>query len=252
MSAIAFELFFRFLWGSFFALFLVSRVETSERFVRIATLIGFVCALVAGLFVMTAAPLSNESYSRGASLVALALGLWLYKQQSTLKRRSGFALWLLAGAVHCLQLGQPLDVLGFVSAALLVGSIFMGQFLGHWFLNVPGVHIQELLRLVKLLIFSIGLRWIAAALAIVLRLLPSCADDRFASFLCLNSFDLIMFLTFSLFSLLAPVLLAPMIYKTTKVRSTQSATGIFYALSVMILLGEGAALYFRILRALPL
>ena len=56
-------------------------------------------------------------------------------------------------------------------------------------------------------------------------------------------FGVILFASRVLWGLIAPLLLTWMAKKTVDMRSTQSATGIFYANSVLMLLGELCALY---------
>ena len=63
------------------------------------------------------------------------------------------------------------------------------------------------------------------------------------SYFGLGTFGILLLITRILWGILAPYILGVMIYRTVQMRSTQSATGILYALCVMILIGEGAALF---------
>jgi hypothetical protein len=63
------------------------------------------------------------------------------------------------------------------------------------------------------------------------------------SYFGLGTFGILLLVTRILWGILAPYLLGYMVFKTVSIRATQSATGILYALCVMILIGEGAALF---------
>ena len=62
----------------------------------------------------------------------------------------------------------------------------------------------------------------------------------------LGFFGQIVLVSRILWGVVAPLVLAFLVYRTVKMRSTQSATGILYAMCVMVLIGEGCALYLLI------
>lgn len=65
-------------------------------------------------------------------------------------------------------------------------------------------------------------------------------------FLSLGFFGQLIFVSRLLWGLIAPLVLAFLVYRCAVTRSTQSATGILYAMCVMVLIGEGSALYLLI------
>lgn len=273
MSDLGFELLLRFLWGSVVLLTLVSRIETTERFPRIATWI------ITGLATF-AAWLGHSSHFGAQKtflpLGALVLGSFLYAfTQARALRILGFFMYLLCPLPFLMSRSFG-GIFNFATSGLLMGSIFAAQFLGHWFLNVPGLHIRELQRLVKALFVSLilrtaGIAWtlfmsvglrgehpqidfMGRPLGTDLSQISGMADLSPAqsllglpgdSWFGLGFFGLILLTTRLLWGLLAPWILSFMIQSTVNSRSTQSATGILYALSVMILLGEGTALYLQ-------
>lgn len=280
MSNLGFELLVRFAWGSFLALTLVDRRETTERFPRIAAWILAVIALCAYGLARSGTP-ELVDYRTYAS-IALAAGALLYAYgRARAVRIIGF-LTALAGPFALAALGGPRATLNFVTSALLLGSVFAGQYLGHWFLTVPGLHIKEFQKVVKLLIVAIIARVceVAFTLFITIGLHPHEAVDAMGrpllpaldslarlqtdaggqsllalsgdSWFGLEFFGLLLLATRVLWGLIAPVLLVGMVKKTVDTRSTQSATGILYALCVMVLLGEGTALYFLMQLRWPL
>ena len=272
MSDLGFELLLRFLWGTVLLLSFVSRTETTERFVRIIAWIELGLSLFAAWLASTAsfAPLS----SLGA-LALLTMGVFLYAfSTARLLRIVGFLAYTLAPLLF-LWTRSTGAALNFCASGLLMGAIFAGQYLGHWFLNVPGLHIRELQRLVKIFFVSLVFRTLVVVWTLFVSVgirghfsvdamgrpigtdisqLSGMAELNPAqsllglpgdSWFGLGFFGLILLITRLLWGILAPWILGFMIRSTVNSRSTQSATGIYYALSVMILLGEGTALYIQ-------
>lgn len=268
MGLLGFELLFRLAWGSLFALLFVSRTETSERFVRIWW--RFHMGLVAGLLFMiwgqsSVTPAWKES-ALAATLIGAA-GASLYCLLQTRWARVLGALLVVASPWFYGPHHHPWHALNFLSSAFVLGPIFMGQFLGHWFLNVPGVHIAELMRITKFIFLGL----IIKAGELVWNLSTHIPKNIFAiddmgrplaefieldaitqmgalgeGTLGLGFFGQIVLFSRVLWGLVAPIFLAVLVYRTVQMRSTQSATGILYAMCVMVLIGEGCALYLLI------
>ena len=269
MAALGFELVFRFIWGWTLCLFLVDRRETSERFLKVSFWVVAGIALFDGLMA--------ESATRAAKLFSIAVlvvGHALYAFfPGRVFRIAGFIAIVAAPAAILRARGLG-EMFNFLTASFLIGAIFMGQFLGHWYLNVPGMNIRELRKVVWAAIVAIGLKIAENLYTLFIQvgisprlfatddmgrplgidlstnhglesinptesLFGMTGDGPFG----LGFYGQLILLTRVLWGLLAPVLLIWMIKKTVDIRSTQSATGIFYALCVMILIGEGAALY---------
>ena len=55
----------------------------------------------------------------------------------------------------------------------------------------------------------------------------------------------------TLFGLVGPLILIYLVWETVKIQSTQSATGILYALLTMVLVGETSALYLTLTTPWP-
>jgi len=169
----------------------------------------------------------------------------------------------------------PQYLLHFLSSGLLLGGFFGGQFLGHWFLNVPGMHIRELSRLLSFLFIGLAAKTLEVIVAIALRLQvptaplidpmgrPLGEDVTNTDFLLklnpsnsllslegdlwlkLGTYGLILVSMRLIWGIAAPWILALMVRDTLRRRATQSATGILYAACVMVLVGEAVALYIR-------
>ncbi len=267
MTLLGFELVFRLLWGWLFFLMFISRSETSERFPRVAIYIATGFALFAGWLAHGGGALGPRV---PATLALLVLGSVLYAFLTPRYARTVGFLTVI-GAPWLIIASRPLpDILNFFLSSFLLGSVFMGQYLGHWYLNAPGMHIRELRRIVLAAVFSVGFKVAEAAWTLFVRIglepplhvdvmgrpappslgfqelsipdavLGLSGDGAFG----LGFYGLMMLAMRALWGLLAPMLLVWMVKKTVDVRSTQSATGILYALCVMILIGEGTAIFF--------
>jgi len=288
MAALGFELLLRFLWGSTLILFFISRKETSERFLRIASMILVSVAALDALLLWKAvesakiptgdtilyAPNIVALNFGFLSLTALAVGGLLYARTFfRMTRILGFILFIFSPA-YFLQEQPAAQSVNFLLSSLLIGAVFAGQYLGHWYLTVPGMHIQELKRVINILFFAVVLKSVEIFWGLY-RLgahLKSSVDvmgrpmgivmDQSSSLLNLNFsldgmgvsgdywlgfgiFGVILLGARVLWGLLAPIILGYMVKRTVDIRSTQSATGILYALCVAVLFGEGTALYLK-------
>ncbi|HVJ65636.1 MAG TPA: hypothetical protein VM901_10305 [Bdellovibrionota bacterium] len=268
MGLLGFELLFRLAWGSLFALLFVSRSETSERFVRIwwRFHLGLSVAL---LFMIWGQSSVTPAWKEGAFLATMVglAGATLYSLFQARAARLVGALLIVAspwfyGPHH--HLGHAIN---FLSSSLVLGPIFMGQFLGHWFLNVPNVHIRELMRITLFIIAGLVVKlselvWNLATFTPRHVFSIDNMGRPLAEFVELDAvtqlgalgegmlglgfFGQIVLVSRILWGVVAPLVLAFLVYRTVKMRSTQSATGILYAMCVMVLIGEGCALYLLI------
>jgi hypothetical protein len=124
-----------------------------------------------------------------------------------------------------------------LAATALLGSVMLTMVFGHWYLVIPRLSIDPLKRLTKVLIAAIAIR--------ILTIVAS-----FAVFEVKGAFPLgaalgellvqqgIFFWPRIIFGVLAPVVLAAMIWSTVKIRHTQAATGLLYLAVVALLFGE--------------
>ena len=268
MGILGFELLFRLCWGSLFAILFVSRSETSERFVRIWW--RFHVGLSVCLLLLVWGQSSVTSAWKDGALLATLVGLvgaTLYSLLQARWARISGALLIVASP----WLYGPHQSLGhginFLSSSFVLGPIFMGQFLGHWFLNVPNVHIQELMRITKFIFIGLFIKFgeLAWNLATHQNRSMFSVDNMgrpLAEFIELDAvtqlgalgegmlglgfFGQVVLVSRLLWGLVAPIVLAFLVYRTVQMRSTQSATGILYAMCVMVLIGEGCALYLLI------
>lgn len=246
MALLAFEFFFRLLWGWNFYLIFISRAESSEAFLKVSARFSFGFALTA----------LCSGYYAGLSWNQLLPSLLIFfASVAYLSRKYVFLRIVSVGIIlfsplFLLQERSLLFSVNFVLSSLALGGAFVGQFLGHWYLNVPNIHIREFKRISNFSFLALVLRFVGVIGVVLLVKLPSVGlssgeffDLRGETWNGLGAFGLILLGSRVLWGLAAPLVLSWMAKQTVDMRSTQSATGIFYANSVLMLIGELCALY---------
>lgn len=249
MGFLSFEFFFRLLWGWNLYLLLVSRQESSEKFLRVSLRFSFGFASVAAL---------SSLYSQVGrwdliTLACLFVGAASYLSQRFVFLRAAGLLLILCSPLLLFMGRDFLSVANAFLSAAVLGGAFFGQFLGHWYLNVPNIHISQFKRVTKFAIYSLVLRFLwLVVLSFLYKKAPETmgfvfSDEAFSlkgdGIMGLGTFGLILLGSRVLWGLVTPMILTLMAKKTVDMRSTQSATGIFYANTVLLLLGELTALY---------
>jgi hypothetical protein len=227
------------------------------------------CGLIACLFVLSPAQVQARFY-RVQFLTALGLAaaasIMIFESGMT----AGAGGWLLpCGLLFCAFLGSlawslnrvtfgrimtvmttvvfaaalvwqarastPSERLGWVLAgdfasALLLGAATTAMLMGHSYLIAPAMSLTPLLRLIGLLCAAIAAR---AALAGV-ELWFWTGEHSLAR---LNEVTLLLPVRW-LLGFVAPAILGVMAWRTARMRSTQSATGILYVVVIFCFLGE--------------
>jgi hypothetical protein len=145
------------------------------------------------------------------------------------------SLWcaaLVAPGPQLLGLGAPLAVL---AGSLALGAAVTGLSLGHWYLVSPTLSVRPLIHLTFVCL---------GALAAQLVLLPLLL---FAPGPLQNSVQM-LFSEYALFlgvrvvfGLIVPTAASVMTWRTARIRSLDSATGLLYIVAALILAGEIAA-----------
>jgi hypothetical protein len=128
-------------------------------------------------------------------------------------------------------LGTPLAVL---AGALALGTAITGLSLGHWYLVTPGLSVKPLVQL------SLGcLACVILQSALLLLLLPGAPPALFTTYVLFLGVRVV-------FGLLVPIAASLMTWRTARIRSLDSATGLLYVVTALIIAGEIVArsLYF--------
>ncbi|MGQ0554149.1 MAG: hypothetical protein ACT4PU_13125 [Planctomycetota bacterium] len=171
-------------------------------------------------------------------------------------------LWvaLLAGAVavaaaalsaplpaHPTTTQQALRVSAAFGSALTLGFTTWGMILGHWYLVSQGLSVSHLARIVKPLPWLLGARLLLSVLALwwlwplVLNPAGSGSVASLGDVMAVapeRVLDLVNLFGRIPVGLALPALLAVMTLVTVRMERTQPATGILYAMCVLVYLGE--------------
>jgi DMSO reductase anchor subunit len=126
-------------------------------------------------------------------------------------------------------LGVPLADL---AGAMALGAALTGLSLGHWYLVSPTMSVQPLIRLTFLCIGALVCQSL-----LLLALLFSPGVDTQA---LLSNYSLFVGVRV-LFGLAVPLVACVMTWRTARIRSLDSATGLLYIVAALILAGEIAA-----------
>jgi hypothetical protein len=126
-------------------------------------------------------------------------------------------------------------------SALLIGSVSLAAALGHAYLTHTTMTIHPLRRLAS--IFATALTFRIAWLVLALGWLYWRGSPGLPLFLDLLRSEWLMLVVRCGVGLFIPAIFAYMVTQTVRLRSTQSATGIFYFTLVLVFVGELAALH---------
>ncbi len=141
---------------------------------------------------------------------------------------------------------------GLVLGALLFGGVVWAMNLGHWYLVsktlpfgllVRATEAFALVALARTVLALVALGWLA-------RTSHGAAGDALADLLDPMR-DGFFFGSRVLWGLAAPLLLAPFVVKTARMKSNQAATGLLYVAVVFVLVGELLAGYLTLRSGLP-
>lgn len=222
------------------------RREVTSGFFRIQMLVAL------GLTVLAALSFGAASGDDGAALLpvwvgrglcALLAGLcFLGSVMWTLQRRGagdayGFAVAALAVATLLLA-GSPwpeeapgvavLQALSELATACLLGASVTGMLLGHWYLTAPTMSISPLGRLNQFLAASAIARLVLSAIALAI-----------AGGELYHRTDWLLWLALRWVAGIAgPIVLSVMVWRILKYRHTQAATGVLFAATILVFLGE--------------
>jgi hypothetical protein len=189
---------------------------------------------------------------------AVASGIWYALLRGGRGRGKSTAVLIAITSVAALVVSAKiasgddsnLAIAGAVSSSLLLGAVTVTMLLGHWYLVDTSLSIAPLRDGALWFSIAVFLRWGVVLLVLgyggweVLRV-NRAADLIFST-------NGLFFLFRSLMGLVAPLLLAGLIWQTVKMRSTQSATGLLYVALVLVLFGELVSQFLFVMTGYPL
>jgi hypothetical protein len=137
-----------------------------------------------------------------------------------------------------------------LAAAFLLGSVTMGMLVGHWYLNVPGLDIIHLRRMTWLLAGSLAVR-ILLGMGSIAMATPTYRAGELSPWRVAGIREAFFFWPRVGIGLVAPAVLVFMIYRTVRIRSTQSATGLLYVAVVLVVMGEMISRFLYLSTGIP-
>jgi len=145
------------------------------------------------------------------------------------------SLWAAALVVTSPQLGGMGAPLAVLAGGMALGAAVTGLSLGHWYLVSPSLAVQPLIRLTFVCLGAV----VAQMVLLPLLLFGPGADT--ASVQRLFGDDSLFLGVRVVFGLLVPLVATLMTWRTARIRSLDSATGLLYIVAALILAGEIAA-----------
>jgi hypothetical protein len=144
-------------------------------------------------------------------------------------------LWAAALVDPSAQLGGIGTPLAVLAGAMALGAALVGLSLGHWYLVSPGLAVRPLIGVTFLCLAAVVAQIV---LIPVLLLVPGARPDRVSA---LFSDSVLFFAVRIVFGLLVPLGALFMTWRTARIRSLDSATGLLYIVVALVLAGEIAA-----------
>ncbi len=192
------------------------------------------------LFVIAAlAVVATVSGAPPAPTLSFALGALLLERALTFDVK-GLAtpLWIVPLALWALLAAEWPPGLDTFPSAVAIGGTLGAMLLGHSYLTARGLSLEPLRRMALLLFAVLVVR--------TLSVIPAFLTPQLAMM------DMVFLSMRVALGLLLPLLLAWMVLQCVKVGSNQSATGILYAMTVLVgVFGELVAVYLRVHARIP-
>jgi len=140
-------------------------------------------------------------------------------------------------------------VINSILASGVMGFSMAAMMLGHWYLTQPTLSIDELKRITLMMIFFLVLRFFFSTYQCTHVLVGMTESEIYRYLLKMPGIFVLMRYVWGI---LGALILSFFVWRTVKIRSTQSATGILYVVVVACLVGEILSLYLAFFFGIPL
>lgn len=255
--------------GLLFTILFISLKEIGKLYFRVTTLVA--CALI--VFALLAKPFGDigffSLFSDDTNLaqrltyvffLSTSFLLIIYNIIHPRLHKPLIALSVILGILgissYTVAIYQPLlpdstmialFVANGIGGALILGSVLGAMITGHWYLVQHKLSLEPLKNSAMIYISSVLLRIVLIGLNILTFFAIKEGGELVDAILSLNGSGYI-FIGRIIFGLIVPLVFGIMVWKSTKMRATQSATGILYATIILVLMGEtfGKVLFFLI------
>ena len=119
-------------------------------------------------------------------------------------------------------------LLEIISSGALLGAVMMSMLLGHWYLNTPGMKLDPLYKLLAFCLWALAIRTVISATGSYFYVTAHEVPTSWWIFVSLRWIT----------GVAATLIMVILAQFTLRVPNTQSATGILYAATVVVLIGE--------------
>jgi len=119
-------------------------------------------------------------------------------------------------------------LLEIVSSGALLGAVMMSMLLGHWYLNTPGMELDPLYKRLACCLWALAIRTVISATGSYFYVAANEVPTSWWIFVSLRWIT----------GVAATLIMVILAQFTLRVPNTQSATGILYAATVVVLVGE--------------
>ncbi|MFQ5709715.1 MAG: hypothetical protein ACE5HO_19855 [bacterium] len=276
LRTIFFSIFTQIAVGLVFTVLLISKEEIGKLYFRVSTGVALILMLL-GMFVRPFGPESlrqmlavhHSALETMQALIYTAFGMsvflllaynFVYPRAhklllflTWLAGLSGVGLhaWILASPFQEHLAGKILFVLSGFSSAFILGTVLGAMITGHWYLVKSKLTLRPLIVSSRVFIFSVLFKMLILVLTFFTFQAPEGGVNLLAWLTSLAPDSL--FLLGRLFiGIVLPLIFGVMVWKTVKIRSTQSATGILYATIILVIIGEAFAKFLSNVTGIPL
>lgn len=144
--------------------------------------------------------------------------------------------------------GHLVGTFSSLATGAVAGGVGLAMVLGHWYLTVPRMEIEHLVRLNRMTVVAMG----ASLASLAAACLFFAAELRLGEPPLFGPWGLFYLGTRLAVGLLLPLLFAAMAASSLRYRNTRSATGILYASTVLVLIGTAVSLFLQDSYGVPL
>jgi len=173
-----------------------------------------------------------------APTLSFALGALLLERALTFEFRLATPVWIVPLALWALLAAEWPPGLDTFPSAIAIGGTLGAMLLGHSYLTARGLSFEPLRRMALLVFVILAMRALSVVPAFLVPQLPM--------------MDMVFLSMRVGLGLLLPLVLGWMVLQCVKIESNQSATGILYAMTVLVgVFGELVAVYLRVHGNIP-
>lgn len=244
ISQVAESFFYNLAFGLSIFTFLIPTKQTGAGLMKVMSTIAGVSLLLGVIIHLTYAPTTSPQSI--LSFAALLAYIFIYVLHTDNK---SWSMWLMY-ALHTISLalcfvfhynGQIGAMLHMYTGALLLGNITFAMVLGHWYLVTPKLSESPLKK-------AVVLSWPLLLVKVIITTYAYTENPKlFEEGTTLGggyAFNWLMLTMRVLWGYVVILIMSIFSYRLVKMRSIQSATGVLYAQTFFILVGELISIYF--------